>query len=118
MTKRFAGIYVAQVNFDCRERNGGNRIADGNRSVSVRGRVDNDTGIAIDIGIAAAYLTAEATAQGLDTSILGWLDDQKLRAITGIDAPARLVVLVGYAKEGDTLRKKTRKSIEELVTVK
>lgn len=72
----------------------------------------------IDIGIAAAYLTAEATAQGLDTCILGWLDDQKLRKITGIASPARLVILVGYAKEGDTLRKKTRKSLDELVTVK
>ena len=72
----------------------------------------------IDIGIAAAYLTAEATAQGLDTCILGWLDDQKLRTISGIDSPARLVILVGYAKEGDPLRKKTRKSIEELVSVK
>ena len=28
----------------------------------------------IDIGIAAAYLTAEAAAQGLGTCILGWLD--------------------------------------------
>ena len=27
----------------------------------------------IDIGILAAYLTAEATAQGLSTCILGWL---------------------------------------------
>ena len=33
----------------------------------------------IDIGIAAAYLTAEATAQGLGTCILGWLDDEKIR---------------------------------------
>ena len=31
----------------------------------------------IDIGIAAAYLTAEATAQGLSTCIIGWLDDAK-----------------------------------------
>ena len=72
----------------------------------------------IDIGIVAAYLTAEATAQGLATCILGWLDDEKLRTITGIDAPARLVILVGYAKEGDTFRKKSRKSLDELVTTK
>ena len=71
----------------------------------------------IDIGIAAAYLTAEATAQGLSSCILGWLDDEKLREITGIDTPARLVVLLGYAKE-ETLRAKTRKSLAELVSVK
>ena len=39
----------------------------------------------IDIGIAAAYITAEATAQGLSTCILGWLDDEKIRKITGLD---------------------------------
>ena len=71
----------------------------------------------IDIGIAAAYLTAEATAQGLSSCILGWLDDGKLRQITGIDAPARLVIQLGYAAE-DGLREKKRKSIDELVTVK
>jgi len=33
----------------------------------------------IDIGIAAAYLTAEAAAQGLGSCILGWFDDGKIR---------------------------------------
>ena len=46
----------------------------------------------IDIGIAAAYLTAEAAAQGLGTCILGWLDDEKIRAICGLSHPVRLVV--------------------------
>ena len=72
----------------------------------------------IDIGIAAAYLTAEATAQGLATCILGWLDDEKLRQITGLDSPARLVILVGYPNEGDVLRAKKRKTLDELVTLK
>ena len=69
----------------------------------------------IDIGIAAAYLTAEAAAQGLATCILGWLDDKKLRKLCALDAPARLVITLGYAKEGDRLRQKKRKSLEELV---
>ena len=72
----------------------------------------------IDIGIAAAYLTAEATAQGLGSCILGWIDDKKLREITGLDAPARLVITLGYAAEGETLRVKTRKSLEKLVSTK
>jgi nitroreductase len=76
---------------------------------------DNDYR-SIDIGIACAYLTAEATAQGLSTCILGWFDDKKLRQITGVDTPARLVILVGYAKENDVLRKKVRKDMIELVS--
>lgn len=70
----------------------------------------------IDIGIAAAYLTAEATAQGLGTCILGWLDDEKIRKICGLSRPVRLVVTVGYP--ADTPREKKRKSIDELVSEK
>lgn len=69
----------------------------------------------IDIGIAAAYLTAEAAAQGLATCILGWLDDEKLREICGLQYPARLVVTLGYAKADDKLRPKKRKDLSELV---
>lgn len=72
----------------------------------------------MDIGIAAAYLTAEATAQGLSTCILGWLDDEKLRSLCGLDHPVRLVITLGYAKADDKLRTKKRKDLEELFTVK
>ena len=70
----------------------------------------------IDIGIAAAYITAEAAAQGLSSCILGWLDDDKIRAICNLDGTTRLVITIGYAKEGDKLRPKKRKEMNELVT--
>ena len=70
----------------------------------------------MDIGIAAAYLTAEAAAQGLGTCILGWLDDEKIRGICGLSQPVRLVITLGYSKEGDPLRAKKRKEISRLVT--
>jgi len=72
----------------------------------------------IDIGIATAYLTAEAAAQGLSTCILGWLDDAKLRQICDLEHPVRLVITLGYAKEGDKLRPKKRKELSELVSEK
>lgn len=70
----------------------------------------------IDIGIVTAYLTAEATAQGLSTCILGWLSDEKIREICGLDQPVRLVITLGYAKEGDPLRIKKRKERSELIS--
>ena len=72
----------------------------------------------MDIGIVAAYITAEAAAQGLGSCMLGWLDDEKIRTICGLDSPVRLVITLGYAREGDKLRPKKRKALEELVTVK
>ncbi len=71
----------------------------------------------IDIGIAAAYITAEATAQGLGSCILGWLDDGVIREICGIEGTVRLVITLGYAREDDKLRPKKRKDVDELVKI-
>lgn len=70
----------------------------------------------IDIGIAAAYITAEATAQGLGTCILGWLDDKKIRTICGLDGAVKLVITLGYPVQDDPLRTKKRRDLDELVT--
>ena len=70
----------------------------------------------IDIGIAAAYITAEAAAQGLGTCILGWLDNDKIKSICQLSGTVRLVITLGYAKEGDKLREKKRKDLSELVS--
>lgn len=71
----------------------------------------------IDIGILSAYITAEATAQGLGTCILGWLNEAEIRELCGLDGAVRLVITLGYAKEGDPLRTKKRKDMDELVRV-
>lgn len=70
----------------------------------------------IDMGILAAYITAEATAQGMGTCILGWLDSDKIREICHLDGKVHLVITLGYPKEGDKLRTKKRKELSELVT--
>ena len=54
--------------------------------------------------------------EGLGTCILGWLDDEKIRGICGLSQPVRLVITLGYPKEGDPLRAKKRKEISQLVT--
>ena len=84
-------------------------------SAALGAKVKKNDYRSIDIGILAAYITAEATAQGLGTCILGWLDDAKIREICSLDGTVRLVITLGYAKEGDPLRTKKRKGLEELI---
>ena len=86
------------------------------KSAALGAKVKNNDYRSIDIGIVAAYITAEAAAQGLGTCILGWLDDSKIRTICGLDHPVRLVITLGYPGEGDKLRSKVRKDLEKLVT--
>ena len=91
--------------------------ADYNKTAALGAKVKGNDYRSIDIGITTAYLTAEATAQGLSTCILGWLDDEKIRKICGIDHPVRLVITLGYAKD-DPLRNKKRKELSQLVSYK
>lgn len=70
----------------------------------------------MDIGILSAYITAEATAQGLGTCILGWLDEEKIRDLCNLVGTVRLVITLGYAKDDDKLRDKKRKDLDELVS--
>ena len=84
-------------------------------TAAVGAKVKGNDYRSIDIGILAAYITAEAAAQGLSTCILGWLDDKRLRALCHLEAPVRLVITLGYAKGGDPLRQKKRKPLAELV---
>ena len=84
------------------------------KSAALGAKVKGNDYRSIDIGIAAAYLTAEATAQGLGTCILGWLDDDKIRKICDLQYPVRLVITLGYA--ADQPRQKKRKELAELVS--
>ena len=88
------------------------------KSAALGAKVKGNDYRSIDIGIATAYLTAEAAAQGLGSCILGWFDDEKIRKLCGLTAPVRLVITLGYPKEGDPLRTKKRKALQELVTYK
>ena len=85
------------------------------RTAALGAKVKGNDYRSIDIGILTAYLTAEATAQGLSTCILGWLDDEKIRQAVGTNSATRLVITLGYAAEGDKLRPKKRKELGEFV---
>lgn len=87
------------------------------KTAALGAKVKSNDYRSIDIGILAAYITAEAAAQELGTCILGWFDDAKIRELCGLNAPVRLVITLGYPAQDDTLRIKKRKDIDELVTV-
>ena len=90
--------------------------ADYNKTAALGATLKKNDYRSIDIGIMTAYLTAEATAQGLDTCILGWLNDDAIRKICGLEHPVRLVITLGYAKQDDKLREKKRKDMDALVS--
>ncbi|MBQ2265860.1 MAG: nitroreductase family protein, partial [Clostridia bacterium] len=84
------------------------------RTAALGAKVKGNDYRSIDIGIVAAYITAEATALGLGSCILGWLDSDKIKEICDLEGTVRLVITLGYAADDDTLRAKKRKDFNEL----
>lgn len=78
-------------------------------------KVKNNDYRSMDIGIVSAFITLEATAQGLGTCILGWLNDEEIRKICDLDGAVRLVITLGYASADDKQRIKKRKDMQKLV---
>ena len=70
----------------------------------------------IDIGICAAYITAMAAELSVESCILGWLDDEKIRKICGLDSKVHLVICLGYSSENAPRREKKRKQYSALVS--
>jgi nitroreductase len=70
----------------------------------------------IDIGIATASMVYQATAEGLGTCIIGWVDDKRIRKALGIPSSKRveLVITAGYTES--RLREKSRKPPENVIT--
>ena len=57
----------------------------------------NDRFVQYDVGQMAAYLTLCAKNAGVDSCVIGWLNEEKLRKNTGVEKPCSLVVAFGYA---------------------
>lgn len=85
------------------------------KSAALGAKVKGNDYRSIDIGIVAAYITAEAAAQGLGSCILGWFDNDDICKLCHLDGTVRLVITLGYAKD-EPLRNKKRKAMDELVT--
>lgn len=70
----------------------------------------------LDIGIAVGYLTLAARSEGLDTCVMGWLDNDAIRQLLGIpeEKTVQLVVSLGYSD--DPLRPKSRKKMEKILS--
>jgi len=71
----------------------------------------------IDIGIAAAHLSLQATAEGLGTCILGWFNETSVRKLLSIPRGKRVILILtlGYPAN-EEIRDKKRKNITEVAS--
>lgn len=69
----------------------------------------------IDIGIACEHLILQAAELGIGSCWIGWFNEKAVKDILKVPKRKRIdvVITLGYDKE-DRLKKKTRKSLEEI----
>lgn len=76
----------------------------------------NDRFVKYDVGQAAAYLTLSAkNAGGVDSCVIGWINEERLREVTGVNKQCGLVIAFGYAKEGTVSPAKKRASLKDKI---
>lgn len=73
----------------------------------------NDRFVKYDVGQVAAYLTLSAKNKGLDSCVIGWVDEERLREVTGVNKPCGIVIAFGYAAERISAPQKRRDLIEK-----
>lgn len=73
--------------------------------------------IPIDIGILSAFITLAAENMGIQTCIIGMRDEKGIAKFLELDENTKfpLVIAVGYAAEGYSVREKNRKPFEDNV---
>lgn len=81
----------------------------------VKAKFDRNRFVRYDVGEIIAYLTLSAKSLGLDTCIIGWMNEEKLASLLNLkeNERCRLVVAVGYSN--DPLREKIRKPKEDKI---
>lgn len=81
--------------------------------------INNQKHAQLDVGIATAHLLLAAEELGLATCPIGWINEQRLADVLGLDMSGKrkfqLVIGIGYARK-DVSNKKRRKPINEIVT--
>ena len=80
-------------------------------------KFDKNHFVKYDVGELIAYLTLICKEKGLETCILGWVNDKKLRKAVNYSEKetCNIVVAVGYSDID--VRKKSRKSADEKIIV-
>ena len=82
----------------------------------IGGRIKNQEYPYYDIGIAAEHFCLQAAELGLGTCILGWFDEKKIMELLQIPKSKKigLLITLGYAPDDYKIRKKIRKSLDEM----
>ncbi len=78
-------------------------------------KFDRNRFVKYDVGELIAYVTLGAKAIGLETCIIGWMDEEKLASVLGLGEDEICHVVVAVGNSDIPVRDKVRKDKEEVI---
>ena len=75
----------------------------------------NERFVKYDVGQVAAYLTLSAKNAGLESCVIGWINEERLHEVTGVNKPCGIVIAFGYAIEGSATPAKKRAPLKDKI---
>lgn len=90
-------------------------VSKGNMRTKVGQMINGLPYYLIDVGIAAEHFCLQGTEEGLGTCMIGWFKENRIKEHLNMNRDERvaLVIATGYPI-GETIKQKTRKSLEEI----
>lgn len=78
-------------------------------------KYSKDHFVKYDIGELLAYVTLSAKSLGVDSCIIGWMNEEKIKEVLGVGKEEKigLAVVLGYSDS--KTREKTRKSFDKVI---
>ncbi len=82
---------------------------------TVEQKYDRNRFVKYDVGELIAYITLAATDLGVDSCIIGMMDEEKLYSVLGLEKDEICTIVVALGYSDIETRKKTRKDKENII---
>lgn len=113
---------------ECLQVNGHNKFLDGAKAYiavvnknaklkeSIESKFDRNRFVKYDVGELVAYLTLTAKSMGIDSCIIGWMNEEKLAEVLSLEENEKceLVIALGYSDIAT--REKVRKQKSDIIS--
>lgn len=112
---------------DCLQEKGHNKFLSGAKAFiavvnknatlkdTVQSKFDRNRFVKYDVGELIAYLTLGAKDLGVDSCIIGWMNEEKLSSVLGLEENEKCEIVVALGYSDILIREKKRKTKEEVV---
>ncbi|MBQ8427335.1 MAG: nitroreductase family protein [Clostridia bacterium] len=112
---------------ECLQEKGHNKFLDGAKAYvavinknatlkdTVQSKFDRNRFVKYDVGELVAYITLSAKSLGIDSCIIGWMNEEKLASVLGLEQNEKCEIVVALGYSDIPTREKKRKDKEEII---